>query len=81
MVGRYEKEMWWWKAPFGGLWFARFVTFPSFFSDLPPLGSIMIKIFKENYNKKKKEKVPSAEVGRVEIPALILESGNIHEKW
>ena len=41
----------------------------------------MIKLCRENLSKKKKEKPASLEVGNVEIPALILESGHVHEKW
>jgi len=50
-------------------------------SDLPSLGSIMIKIYKENHSKKKKEKAVTTELGWVEIPTLVLESGSVHEKW
>ena len=32
-------------------------------SDLPMLGSVIIRIFKENYNKKKRERVPATELG------------------
>ena len=41
----------------------------------------MIKLYRENHGKKRKEKIASTELGKVEIPALILESGQIHEKW
>ena len=53
------------------------------YSDLPPLGSIMIKVHRENHGKKRREKqvLGSTEMGKVEIPALILESGQGSEKW
>ena len=31
--------------------------------DLPMLGSVMIKLYRENYNKKKREKAPATELG------------------
>ena len=31
--------------------------------DLPMLGSVMVKLYRENYNKKKREKAPVTEVG------------------
>lgn len=31
--------------------------------DLPMLGSVMVKLYRENYNKKKREKAPATEVG------------------
>lgn len=34
------------------------------YRDLPMLGSIVIKVFKENYSKKKKERLPSTPVGK-----------------
>ena len=49
-------------------------------SDLPPLGAISVKIVKENY-RKKREKVPMIDVGKVDIPALVLEGGQVLEKW
>ena len=50
-------------------------------SDLPPLGSIAVKVFKENFNKKKREKVPATDMGKVEVPSLVLEGGQLLEKW
>ena len=50
-------------------------------SDLPPLGSVMIKVYRENYNKKRREKTPATDIGKIEMPALILESGQLMEKW
>ena len=38
----------------------------------------MIKIYKESHSKKK---AVTTEMGRVEIPTLVLESGSVHEKW
>ena len=51
------------------------------YSDLPPLGSVMIKIYRENYKKSRREKTPATDVGKIEMPALILESGQLMEKW
>lgn len=31
--------------------------------DLPMLGSVMVKLYRESYNKKKREKAPVTEVG------------------
>ena len=62
------------------------------------LGSIVIKVFKENYSKKKKERLPSTPVGKkwctsencfyslifsgkIEFPTLMLETGQVLEKW
>ena len=50
-------------------------------SDLPPLGAISVKIFKENFNRKKRDKVPTTDMGKVDIPALVLEGGQVLEKW
>ena len=58
-----------------------FFSFSPPFSDLPPLGAVMIKLYRENYNKKKREKVPATDIGKIEIPALILENGQNYEKW
>ncbi len=44
----------------------------------------MIKVHRENHSKKRREKqqvLGSTELGKVEIPALILESGQGNEKW
>ena len=46
------------------------------------LGSVMLKLYRENFSKKKREKVsPATDLGRVELPALILENGQMMEKW
>ena len=47
-------------------------------SNLPPLDSITVKIFKENYNKKK---VPATDLGKVEVSAFVLEGGQLLDKW
>ena len=54
---------------------------PCPYSDLPPLGAVMIKIYRENYSKKRREKAPPTDIGKIEMPALILESGQLMEKW
>ena len=42
------------------------------------LGSILIKLYKETYKKRER----SVElIGRIEIPTIILESGQVLEKW
>lgn len=41
----------------------------------------MIKIYRENYSKKRREKTPATDIGKIEMPALILESGQLMEKW
>ena len=41
----------------------------------------MIKIYRENYSKKRREKAPPTDIGKIEMPALILESGQLMEKW
>ena len=35
--------------------------------DLPMLGSVMIKLYRENYNKKKREKAPATELGMPQV--------------
>lgn len=41
------------------------------------LGSMEIRLFREVY-KKKREVMP---LGKIEIPTLMLESGQVTEKW
>ena len=42
----------------------------------------MIKVHRENSKKRREKQVQgSTELGKVEIPALILESGQGNEKW
>ena len=46
--------------------------------ELPMLGSILIKLYKETYKKRDRSVEP---IGKIEIPTLILESGQVTEKW
>lgn len=51
---------------------------PFVFEELPMLGSILIKLYKETYKKRDRSVEP---IGKIEIPTLILESGQVTEKW
>ena len=73
-----------------------------FSRDLPTLGSVTIKVYRENYNKKKKERsdtdignfllfissrlstsclISSLCTGKIDIPAILLHNGQLHEEW
>ena len=45
--------------------------------ELPMLGSLEIRLFREVFKKKREVMA----VGKIEIPTLMLESGQVTEKW
>ena len=48
------------------------------YRELPSIGSIIIKLYKEIYKKRER----SVElIGKIEIPTIVLESGQVFEKW
>jgi RAS protein activator-like 2 len=53
---------------------------PFVFEDLPRLGSVTVKVCRENYNKKKKER-SDTDIGKIEIPAILLQNGQLSEQW
>jgi hypothetical protein len=53
---------------------------PFQFQDLPLLGTVTVKVCRENYNKKKKER-SDTDIGKIEIPAIVLQKGQVNEKW